>query len=104
MQEAIKKINLHYYVKMQPTNSDVAIQNKYIKKYDKLQSILECSSTNKRAQMELMLVLMNEGYGEVVEKSFPQEDISFVQNLVEQCKQKKLVVEEARKQIDEYCL
>ena len=104
MQEAIKKINLHYYVKMQPTNSDVAVQNKYIKKYDKLQSILECSSTNKRAQMELMLVLMNEGYGEVVEKSFPQEDISFVQNLVEQCKQKKLVVEEARKQIDEYCL
>lgn len=104
MQEAIKKINLHYYVKMQPTNNDVAVQNKYIKKYDKLQSILECSSTNKRAQMELMLVLMNEGYGEVVEKSFPQEDISFVQNLVEQCKQKKLVVEEARKQIDEYCL
>ena len=104
MQDVIKKLNLTYYVKMQPTNSDVVVQNKYIKKYDKLQSILECSTSNRRAQMELMLVLMNEGYGEVVEKSFAREDIDFIQNLIEECKQKKLLVEEARKQIDAYCL
>ena len=58
---------------------------KYIKKYDKLQSILECSEGNKRAKMELMLVLINEGYSNIVETEYPAE-YKFISSLVEEYK------------------
>ena len=77
-------------------------QKRYINKYDKLQSILSCKSDNKRAQMELILVLINEGYTQVVEKEFP-EDYEFVNKIIKEYRKKSIKLEETKKQIDEYC-
>jgi hypothetical protein len=79
-------------------------KEKYIKKYDKLQSILECDSKNKRAQMELMLVLINEGYQDKVKQEFPKEDYEFINNIIKQCYEKTIQTQEAKGKIDEYCI
>ena len=76
---------------------------KYIKKYDKLQSILECSEGNKRAKMELMLVLINEGYSNIVETEY-QTEYKFINSLVEEYKKKEKTADIVKKEIDEYCL
>ncbi len=96
----IDEINRTYYVKMQQTN----IQGNYVKKYDKLQSILECKETNRRAKMELMLVLINEGYRDIVKEEFPEEDYKFIDETIKEYYGKRLTGVEARKNIDEYCL
>ena len=85
------------------TRAEIERRQKYIKKYDKLQSILECSENNKRAKMELMLVLMNEGYSKVVENEFPKE-YEYINKLVEEYKKKAKTAKEVRQEIDEYCL
>ena len=79
-------------------------QEKYIKKYDKLQSILGCDTNNKRAQMELMLVLINEGYREVVKREFPEKDYEFVDEIIKGYYAKTIKPQDAKKEIDEYCM
>lgn len=101
VQDTIEEIEKKYYVKMQQVDS---AQSKYIKKYDKLESILECKNTNKRAQMELMLVLINEGYRDVVKEEFPEEDYKFIDEIIKQYYAKTLKPQDAKKQIDEYCI
>lgn len=110
IKEVTDKIGQTYYVQMQlyndgalNTRAETERRQKYIKKYDKLQSILECSENNKRAKMELMLVLMNEGYSKVVENEFPIE-YEYINKLVEEYKKKTKTAKEVRQEIDEYCL
>lgn len=110
IKEVTDKIGQTYYVQMQlyndgvlNTRAEIERRQKYIKKYDKLQSILECSENNKRAKMELMLVLMNEGYSKVVENEFPKE-YEYINKLVEEYKKKTKTAKEVRQEIDEYCL
>ena len=111
IKEVTDKIGQTYYVQMQLYNGGalntcaekIERRQKYIKKYDKLQSILECSENNKRAKMELMLVLMNEGYSKVVENEFPIE-YEYINKLVEEYKKKTKTAKEVRQEIDEYCL
>lgn len=110
VKEVTDKIGQTYYVQMQlyndgvlNTRAEIERRQKYIKKYDKLQSILECSENNKRAKMELMLVLMNEGYSKVVENEFPKE-YEYINKLVEEYKKKAKTAKEVRQEIDEYCL
>ena len=80
------------------------VQREYAKRYDKLQAILASDKQNKRAQMELMLVLINEGYGDVVEEEFPEKDNNFINEIIQQYKNKTVNPKEAKKEIDEYCL
>lgn len=87
---------------LQPDYEEKARQEKYIKKYDKLQSLLGSSKDNKRAQMELMLVLINEGYREVVKKEFPKEDYSVIDETIKQYYAKTIVPEVAKQKIDDY--
>ena len=89
---AVNKIGITYYAKMwlcsdraEDIYKETERVRKYIKKYDKLQSILECSEQNKRAKMELMLVLINEGYSNIVETEYPDE-YKFINSLVEEYK------------------
>lgn len=110
VKEVTDKIGQTYYVQMQlyndgvlNTRAEIERRQKYIKKYDKLQSILECSENNKRAKMELMLVLMNEGYSKVVENEFPKE-YEYINKLVEEYKKKAKTAKGVRQEIDEYCL
>lgn len=110
VKEVTDKIGQTYYVQMQlyndgvlNTRAEIERRQKYIKKYDKLQSILECSENNKRAKMELILVLMNEGYSKVVENEFPKE-YEYINKLVEEYKKKAKTAKEVRQEIDEYCL
>lgn len=100
VQGIIEEINKMYYVKMQKVNVN---QSKYIKKYDKLESILYCKNTNKRAWLELMLVLINEGYRDIVKDEF-SKDYGFIDGIIEQYYAKTLKPGEAKKQIDEYCI
>jgi tetratricopeptide (TPR) repeat protein len=108
LKDTIKKINVDYYVKMQPskqvTNASIEAQKKYIKKYDKLQSILGCSTDNKRAQMELMLVLINEGYKDIAKQEFPEQDYNFINDIINQYNTKKLLPSNGKQKIDEYCI
>ena len=107
IKQAVQAINCKYYVKMQPKQNqkdeDYKVQEKYIKKYDKLQSILVCSEKNKRAKMELVLVLMNEGYSQNVQEEFPKQ-YEYIIQLVEEYKKKTKTAKEVRQEIDEYCL
>ena len=107
---AVNRIELTYYAKMrlcsdeaEDIHKETERVRKYIKKYDKLQSILECSEGNKRAKMELMLVLMNEGYSKIVEVEYPTE-YKFINSLVEEYKKKEKTADVVKKEIDEYCL
>ena len=107
---AVNRIKLTYYAKMrlcsdeaEDIHKETERVRKYIKKYDKLQSILECSEGNKRAKMELMLVLMNEGYSKIVEVEYPTE-YKFINSLVEEYKKKEKTADVVKKEIDEYCL
>ena len=104
----IDEINRYYYVKMQPDKKTGKIEHnereKYIKKYDKMQNILLSKSDNKRAQMELMLVLINEGYRDEVKVEFPKEDYELIDKLIKEYYDKKVKPEEAKKQIDDYCI
>jgi hypothetical protein len=108
LKDTIKKINVDYYVKMQPskqvTNASIEAQKKYIKKYDKLQSILGCSTDNKRAQMELMLVLINEGYKDIAKQEFPEQDYNFINDIINQYNAKKILPSKGKQKIDEYCI
>lgn len=108
LKETISKINCYYYVHMQPNTQgsyeEASRQEKYIKKYDKLQSILECDNANKRAQMELMLVLINEGYREVAKREFPEADYEFIDKIIKGYYAKTIKPEVAKKEIDEYCI
>ncbi len=79
-------------------------QARYIRKYDKLQSILNCDKDNKRAQMELMLVLINEGYREIVKREFSKEDYEFINEIIKQYYKKLIKPEDAKKIIDDYCI
>lgn len=110
IKESIDKIGRTYYVQMQiyndgalNTHAEIERRQKYIKKYDKLESILECSEKNKRAKMELILVLMNEGYSKVVQKEYPTE-YEYINKLVEEYKNREKTAEKVKKEIDEYCL
>lgn len=104
----IDEINRTYYVKMQPDKKTGKIEHneraKYIKKYDKMQNILSAKSDNKRAQMELMLVLINEGYRDKVKDEFPKEDYELIDKLIKEYNDKKIKPETAKKQIDDYCI
>ena len=104
----IDEINRTYYVKMQPDKKTGKIEHderaKYIKKYDKMQNILSAKSDNKRAQMELMLVLINEGYRDKVKDEFPKEDYELIDKLIKEYYDKKIKPETAKKQIDDYCI
>ena len=107
---AVNKIGITYYAKMrlcrdkaEDIYKEAERVRKYIKKYDKLQSILECSEQNKRAKMELMLVLINEGYSNIVETEYPAE-YKFINSLVEEYKKKEKTADVVKKEIDEYCL
>lgn len=109
LKKVIEKINCHYYVEMQPRvmqmdYTERARQEKYIKKYDKLQYVLGCSANNKRAQIELMLILINEGYREVAKKEFPEEDYEFIDETIKQYYAKTIQPQEAKKKIEEYCI
>lgn len=108
LKETISKINCYYYVHMQPSiqgsYEESKRQEKYIKKYDKLQSILGCDTNNKRAQMELMLVLINEGYREVVKREFPEKDYEFVDEIIKGYYAKTIKPQDAKREIDEYCM
>ena len=55
-------------------------------------------------QMELMLILINEGYREDAKKSFPEEDYEFVDGIIKQYLEKRLKPKDAIKAVDEYCL
>lgn len=110
IKESIDKIGRTYYVQMQiyndgalNTHAEIERRQKYIKKYDKLQSILECSEKNKRAKMELILVLMNEGYSKVVQKEYPTE-YEYINKLVQEYKNREKTAEKVKKEIDDYCL
>lgn len=85
-------------------HEEASRQKNYIKKYDKLQSILKCDNGNKRAQIELMLVLINEGYREVVKREFPAEDYEFIDKIIKGYYAKTIKPEVAKKEIDEYCI
>ena len=107
---AVNKIGITYYAKMRLCSDraediykETERVRKYIKKYDKLQSILECSEGNKRAKMELMLVLINEGYSNIVETEY-QTEYKFINSLVEEYKKKEKTADIVKKEIDEYCL
>ena len=107
---AVNKIGITYYAKMRLCSDkaediykEAERVRKYIKKYDKLQSILECSEQNKRAKMELILVLINEGYSNIVETEYPAE-YKFINSLVEEYKKKEKTADVVKKEIDEYCL
>ena len=107
---AVNKIGITYYAKMrlcsdkaEDIHKETERVRKYIKKYDKLQSILECSEGNKRAKMELMLVLINEGYSKIVETEYPTE-YKFINSLVEEYKKREKTADVVKKEIDEYCL
>ncbi len=82
---------------------DGQIREKYVKKYDKLQSILECSSDNKRAKMELILVLINEGYKQVAKIEFGEE-YDYIEKIIEQYGKRKMTAKEVKDSIDEYCI
>lgn len=79
-------------------------QQKYIKRYEKLRKLLLCNSDNKRAQAELMLVLINEGYGDLVKTQFPQEDYQVINGIINEYCQKTITSQNAIKKIDEWCL
>ena len=107
---AVNRIGLTYYAKMrlcsdkaEDIHKETERVRKYIKKYDKLQSILECSEGNKRAKMELMLVLINEGYSNIVENEYLDE-YKFINSLVEEYKKREKTADVVKKEIDEYCL
>ena len=107
---AVNKIGITYYAKMrlcsdkaEDIHKETERVRKYIKKYDKLQSILECSEGNKRAKMELMLVLINEGYSKIVENEYPDE-YKFINSLVEEYKKREKTADVVKKEIDEYSL
>jgi len=104
LKEVINEIKKKYYVQMGLLSETRENQNRYIKKYDKLEAILECSKDNKRAQMELMLVLINEGYKENAKKLFPSEDYEFVDGIIQQYESKIIKPQEAIRCIDEYCI
>lgn len=108
LKKIIDEINRTYYVKMQPDKKTGNIEHnqrlKYIKKYDKMQNILSSKSDNKRAQMELMLVLINEGYRDKVKDEFPREDYELIDNIIKEYYDKKIKPETAKKQIDDYCI
>lgn len=110
IKDVVDEIGRTYYVKMhiynngtENSSTEIERRQKYIKKYDKLQSILECSEENKRAKMELMLVLMNEGYSDTIQSEFPKEH-KFITGLVEEYKNKEKTAKEVRTNLDEYCL
>ncbi len=92
MQDILKKVY-----------GDGQIREKYVKKYDKLQSILECSSDNKRAKMELILVLINEGYKQVAKIEFGEE-YDYIEKIIEQYGKRKMTAKEVKDSIDEYCI
>ena len=108
LRKVIEEIQCKYYVRMQPSSGnkdgDIGKQERYIKKYDKLQTVLNRDSSNKRMQMELMLILINEGYREDAKKSFPEEDYEFVDGIIKQYLEKRLKPKDAIKAVDEYCL
>jgi len=53
--------------------------------------------------MELILVLINEGYKDVAENEFKQE-YQYIDQLIEEYNAKKKTPSEVRTCIDEYCL
>ena len=110
VKNAVKKIKIKYYVKMQTGSGKLELpkeykeREKYTKRYDVLETVLESEEKNKRAQMELMLILINEGYRSTVKKSFPEEDCNFINGMIQQFKEQKMNAQEVQKHIDEYCL
>ena len=103
VKNAIKEIMKKYYVKMQPQVGNNQERSKYIKRYDKLEILLETEEANKRAKMELMLMLVNEGYANIVKEKYPEE-YEFIREVINQYKTKKIEAKEAIKKIDEYCI
>ena len=94
----IAEIKNKYYAKMQNPETQVA----YIKKYDRLQAVLESDIENKRMQMELMLILINEGYRQTVKQEFPNEDYNFIDGIIKEFYQEKVTAINAQRMIDEY--
>lgn len=78
-------------------------QQEYIKKYDKLQSILESNKDNRRAIMELVLILINEGYSDVAKKEYKDEFI-MIEEIISKIKEQRISIQEAKKALDEVCL
>ncbi len=94
LRKTVDEIKMKYYAK----------QNKYIERYDKLETILGSSTENKRAQMELMMILINEGYKKTVEETFPEEDYRVINEMIEEYKNRKIEETEFKQKLDEYCI
>jgi hypothetical protein len=54
--------------------------------------------------MELMLILINEGYQDIVKQEFPKEDCNFIDEIIKQYYAKKIKSENVKEKIDEYCI
>jgi len=102
-EELLNQINERMQEIMQEVYGINSIQRKYISKYDKLESILSCDSDNKRAKMELILVLINEGYRKTVKEQFP-EDYKFVEEIIYEYYKKIINIQKTKKEIDDYCI
>ena len=99
VKEKITEIRKKYYVKMQILET----QEEYIRKDDRLQSVLNSSYGKKRMQVELMLILINEGYRQTVKEEFPKEDYDFIDEIIKEFYQKKVTAKQAKNSFDEYC-
>ena len=97
--ETIHKIKEKYNLKMQ----DTSIRDKYQKKYDNLESLLAKSSSNKRAKLQIMVIMINEGYGEILKNNYPKE-YEFVEGLIQEYRTKKIDNKMLKEKIDEYCM
>lgn len=96
LRESIAQAFKEDYYKM--LTREMARQKEYIRKYDNLQSILESHKDNKRAAMDLIVILINEGYRDIAKREFPQEEYNFINEIMaELCENKEMEVQEGQK-------
>ena len=76
----------------------------YMKRYDKLVNLLNKDKDSKKAQAEIMLMLINEGYKDIVQQEFPEDDYNFITGLIDDYYAKKLNTQDVQKKIDDWSL
>ena len=97
--DVIQRIEQKYHMKM----NDVNTSNKYTKKFNNLKLLLEKGNSNKRAKAEIMLIMINEGFRQVVKSNYPTE-YEFIERLIQAYKDKKIDARDVKEKLDEYCM
>ena len=56
-----------------------------------------------RAKAEIMLIMINEGFRQVVKSNYPIE-YEFIERLIQAYKDKKIDARDVKEKLDEYCM